>query len=98
MKLFLESQGENKAPQLKELLRHLLEDPIKEISYRELKNNAEACISTSRTLKAGPPFNNWPLKPSDLEAFPRFEVEVCGIPYWLLFNTPLPCRLLIIRL
>ncbi|WCJ22830.1 Double-stranded RNA-specific adenosine deaminase [Euphorbia peplus] len=46
----------------------LLEDPIKEISYRELKNNAEAYISTSRTLKAGPP-NNWPLKPSDLEAF-----------------------------
>ncbi|WCJ19439.1 Double-stranded RNA-specific adenosine deaminase [Euphorbia peplus] len=47
----------------------LLEDPTKEISYRELKNNAEAYISTSKTLKAGPPFNNWPLKPSDLEAF-----------------------------
>ncbi|XP_065859471.1 tRNA-specific adenosine deaminase TAD1 [Euphorbia lathyris] len=47
----------------------LQEDPTEEISYQELKNNAEAYISTSKTFKGGPPFNNWPLKPLDLEAF-----------------------------
>ncbi|XP_050235790.1 tRNA-specific adenosine deaminase TAD1 [Mercurialis annua] len=41
----------------------------KEISYRELKNNAEAYYLTSKTFKETPPFDNWPLKPLDLEAF-----------------------------
>ncbi|KAF2315324.1 hypothetical protein GH714_038832 [Hevea brasiliensis] len=43
--------------------------PTKGISYRELKNDVEAYSLTSKTFKGKPPFNNWPLKPLNLEAF-----------------------------
>ncbi|XP_012083426.1 tRNA-specific adenosine deaminase TAD1 isoform X2 [Jatropha curcas] len=52
---------------LKHDLQH--KGPAEEISYRELKNNAEAYSLNSRTFKGSPPFNNWPLKSIDLEAF-----------------------------
>ncbi|XP_015583719.2 tRNA-specific adenosine deaminase TAD1 isoform X1 [Ricinus communis] len=52
---------------LREDMQH--EDRDKEISYRELKNSAEAYSQTSKTFKRSPPFDNWPLKPMDLEAF-----------------------------
>ncbi|XP_021653071.2 LOW QUALITY PROTEIN: tRNA-specific adenosine deaminase TAD1 [Hevea brasiliensis] len=43
--------------------------PTKGISYRELKNDVEAYSLTSKTFRGKPPFNNWPLKPLNLEAF-----------------------------
>lgn len=43
--------------------------PAKDISYRELKNNAQAYSSTSKSFKESAAFNNWPLKPLDSEAF-----------------------------
>ncbi|KAJ6344178.1 hypothetical protein OIU76_005827 [Salix suchowensis] len=43
--------------------------PAKDISYRELKNNAQAYSSTSKSFKESAAFNNWPSKPLDFEAF-----------------------------
>ncbi|CAK7348062.1 unnamed protein product [Dovyalis caffra] len=43
--------------------------PAMDISYRELKNNAQVYSLTSKSFKESAPFNNWPLKPLDFEAF-----------------------------
>ncbi|KAJ6679647.1 A-TO-I RNA EDITING REGULATOR ADR-1 [Salix purpurea] len=43
--------------------------PAKDISYRELKNNAQAYSSASKSFKESAAFNNWPSKPLDFEAF-----------------------------
>ncbi|XP_057998029.1 tRNA-specific adenosine deaminase TAD1-like [Hevea brasiliensis] len=43
--------------------------PTKMICYQELKNGVEAYSLTLKTYKGRTPFNNWPSKPLDLEAF-----------------------------
>ncbi|CAN0884155.1 tRNA-specific adenosine deaminase TAD1 [Linum grandiflorum] len=55
------------------MLRQGIENTYRfnEISYRELKDSVSEYSLASRTFKEREPFDNWPLKPLDLEAFFR---------------------------
>ncbi|CAI0476268.1 unnamed protein product [Linum tenue] len=44
-------------------------DLLKETSYRDLKSSASEYSEASKTFKGKQPFDNWPIKPLDLEAF-----------------------------
>ncbi|CAN1249574.1 tRNA-specific adenosine deaminase TAD1 [Linum perenne] len=44
-------------------------DPVKETCYREVKNSAREYKLAWKKLKEREPFDNWPSKPPDLEAF-----------------------------
>ncbi|XP_038708785.1 tRNA-specific adenosine deaminase TAD1 isoform X7 [Tripterygium wilfordii] len=55
--------------------------PTNEMSYRELKDKAQAYSSSSTIFKGGAHFNNWLLKPLDFEAFFIDETFVLGSSY-----------------
>ncbi|KAG5538416.1 hypothetical protein RHGRI_019109 [Rhododendron griersonianum] len=45
------------------------ECPMHVVSYKEIKESAREYCSTSKKFKESPPFDTWPVKPSNLEAF-----------------------------